>query len=137
MRQSLADKRRNQMAQVAGRRATIGAQVEIVGRQTKRTVCLVCVLHHQVVHVPEEARDELGGSDTHHKSMARLVRGRFDVGDVSHSRIWTSQPWNGRVEIVTMQQMNATLVLVIRRQPKQLELSSLQADRTLNNVWNL
>ena len=52
----------------------------------------------------------------------------IDVGDVPGCRIRPAESRHRRVEIAAMQQMHATLVLVIRHQSEQLERVCLKAD---------
>ena len=55
-------------------------------------------------------------SNSDHQPVARLIRGRFDIGDVAGSRVGPAETRNRRVEITTVQQMDAALILVVGRQ---------------------
>ena len=126
------------MTHIIRSRSSIRAQVEVVGRQTKRAISLVGVLHYQIVNVPEEpVIRKPRRPDSNHQTVARLIRRRLDIRDVARRRIWTTKTRHRRVEVPTVQQMYATLVLVIRRQSKQLERVRLDTERRLNDVRDL
>ena len=72
--------------------------------------------------------DKLRRTDSDHQSMAGLISRRFDIGNVAHRRIRTTKAWNRHVEVATVQQVNAALILIVSRQPKQLERLCLQTE---------
>src|SRR6185369_2902836 len=103
----------------------------------KRAVSLVRVFHQELVDVPEQSLHKLRGTDADHQPVTRLIRRRLDIRDVAHRWIRTTETRNRRVEIASVQQMNAALILIIRRQPESFERVSLKTDRALNYVRNL
>src|SRR6185503_12780021 len=125
------------MSKVIRCRTTIRAQVEVVGRQTERTVSLVRVFHQEIVNVPEQSLDKLRRTDADHQTMTGLISRRLDIRDVAHRWIRTAKAGNRRVEIATVQQVDAALILIVSRQPEQFERISLNADGALNDVRNL
>src|ERR1700730_9026583 len=122
------------MAYVVSGWSPLCSQIEIGYGKTERTVTVVCVFHQEIVGAPEKAVDEFGWANSDHQSVARRVAGGLDIRDIAHGRIRPAQARYRRIEVAAAQQMDATLILVVCREPNQVEWLCLKANRSLNHV---